>query len=472
MSMNVKRILPRLVALAVVASAAPVQGQQTAATTASNVSAGTAAPEAHGSDPEAALVAAGAYVARTADCVACHTAPGGKPFAGGLALKSGIGTIWSTNITPDRAEGIGTYTEAQFAAALRDGLRSDGAHLYPAMPYTAYRKLTDGDVRALYVYIMRGVEPVASTPPRTSLVFPFSQRWGMAFWNWAFAGEASFRSDPNASAEINRGAYLVEGPGHCGTCHTPRGLAMQEKAYDARSDAFLGGSVLDGWPVPSMRGPTAATKGFAYWSVAETVDYLGNGRNAHAAVGGEMTSVVAHSLSHLTDADLKAIAVYLKSIARPPTASAGPMRGTARDPGPVASLGTGWGDAHGPAAATANRLRSARELTRGERIYLDNCGACHFVTGQGAARVFPALDGASVVNADDPDGLIRTILGGASTPSTRRSPSVLPMPGFAARLSDDDIAELATFLRGAWTNKAKTVSPGQVASERARPEAR
>lgn len=395
---------------------------------------------------EQALIARGEYLARAGDCVACHTAPGGKPFAGGLAIESDLGKIFSTNITPDRTYGIGGYSEAQFAAALREGKRADGANLYPAMPYTAYAKLTDEDVHALYVYFMKGVQPVAQMSPATKLGFPFNQRWGLALWNFAFGTGNRFQPNPQASDEINRGAYLVEGLGHCGSCHTPRGFAMQEQGYTAASDTFLAGGELNGWAAPSLRGATGASRGFATWTVDEIVDYLGTGRNNHAAVGGEMKMVVEHSLGYLNDADLRAMAVYLRAIAAGP---AQPPSDPAR------------------ARATTAKLTAALDLDLGERLYLDNCGACHFVDGQGSPRIFPKLDGNSIVNARNPLALISTILAGAQTPSTDRSPSILPMPGYAGRLSDAEVAALASFLRRGWGNDAPAVTQAEVAKIRA-----
>jgi mono/diheme cytochrome c family protein len=405
---------------------------------------GNAAPAAPApSDP--AQVARGEYLARAGDCVACHTALGGTPFAGGLPIRSDLGTIYSTNITPDREQGIGSYTEAQFSAALREGRRADGTHLYPAMPYPSYSRLSDEDIHALYAYFMEGVAPSANRPPATELGFPFNQRWGMWAWNLVFSPSGAFQPDPKASEEVNRGAYIVEGLGHCGSCHTPRGLGMQEKAYRAGDGPYLAGADLNGWHAPSLQAAGNAARGVAGWSVEEIVDYLGTGRNSRAAVGGEMKSVVEHSLSHLNDADLRAIAVYLKTLGARPAPATTP----AADP-----------------SGTTARLTRATWLNGGERLYLDNCGACHFVNGQGAARVFPQLDGASIVNAENPTGLIHTILTGAQTPSTERAPSVLPMPGFGGRLSDQEVAELATFLRTGWTNRAPAVTAKQVAEVR------
>ncbi|WP_456309249.1 c-type cytochrome [Serratia proteamaculans] len=393
--------------------------------------AGTFASLAQADD---SLVKQGEYISRLGDCGACHTIPGKPAFSGGLAIESNLGTIYSTNITPDKAHGIGNYSEQQFSDAVRKGVLPDGTRLYPAMPYPAYAKITDADMHALYTYFMQGVKASDEQPPETDLSFPFSQRWGMRFWNWAFASDKPFQPIGGATAEVNRGAYLVESLGHCGSCHTPRGLAMNEKALDSSDSAFLSGGSLNGWDVPSLRG-------LPRWSEQETVEYLATGRNDKAAVGGEMTSVVEHSTSWMTEADLKAISAYLKFIGGNPAAPAA---------------------ANTAVSATEAKLTAAKNLTPGERLYLDNCGACHFVTGKGAPRIFPELDQATIVNAGDPTGLIHTILAGAQQPSTAKAPSTLVMPGFAGRLSDDEVAQLATFIRQGWSNKAEAVSVDQV----------
>ncbi|WP_420899336.1 c-type cytochrome [Erwinia persicina] len=379
------------------------------------------------------LVKQGEYISRLGDCGACHTVPGKPAFSGGLAIESSLGTIYSTNITPDKQHGIGDYTEQQFSDAVRKGVLPDGTRLYPAMPYPDYAKISDADMHALYAYFMQGVKPSAEQPPETDLSFPFSQRWGMRFWNWAFASDKPFQPIGGATAEVNRGAYLVESLGHCGSCHTPRGIGMNEKALDSSDSTFLSGGNLNGWEVPSLRG-------LPKWTEQETVDYLATGRNDKAAVGGEMTSVIEHSTSWMTEADLKAIAAYLKF--------------TGGQPGVPSSDRT--------VSATEAKLTAAKNLTTGERLYLDNCGACHFVTGKGAPRIFPELDQGTLVNAGDPTGLIHTILAGAQQPSTAKAPSTLVMPGFASRLSDEEVAQLATFIRQGWSNKADAVSAGQV----------
>jgi mono/diheme cytochrome c family protein len=411
-------------------------------TVAAGVSMGGAHAQGQTQDAQAALIQHGEYLARAGDCMACHSAAGRKPFSGGLAIESGLGTIYSTNITPSTRAGIGNYTEAQFADALRKGVRADGTHLYPAMPYPSYAELTDADVHALYVYFMKGVAPSDDPAPLTKLSFPFNQRWGMALWNWAFVPGRPFVAPEGSNAEVQRGAYLVEGLGHCGSCHTPRGIAMNEKAFDGSDARYLAGGSLNGWSVPPLRG-------IAKWSRADIVDYLQMGRNSKASVAGEMTSVVYNSTSHLNDADLNAIAAYLQSL------------------GGTATLSPTLSAAPSAASETAAHLTAAKDLTLGERLYLDNCSACHFVHGGGAPRVFPRLDGASVVNAKNPDALLHVMLAGAKTPSTAKAPSVLPMPGFAARLNDDEVAALATFVRSGWSNRASAVDAGEVRKVRA-----
>lgn len=386
----------------------------------------------------ASLIKKGEYLARLGDCMACHTVAGKPDYAGGLAIESDLGTIYSTNITPDKEHGIGRYTEQQFADAVRKGVLPDGTRLYPAMPYPDYAKITDEDIHALYAYFMQGVAASSVQPPETDLSFPFNQRWGMRFWNLFFTSDKPFQPIGGASEQVNRGAYIVESLGHCGSCHTPRGIGMQEKALDSSEEKFLAGGNLNGWEVPSLRG-------LPRWSQQEIVDYLETGRNDKAAVGGEMTAVVKHSSSHMTTEDLQAVAAYLKFLGGNPALQKGdePAR-----------------------LKTEAKLTAGRDLTEGERLYIDNCGACHFVSGKGAPGAFPELDQATIVNAEDPGGLIHTILVGAQLPSTAKAPSELAMPGFANRLSDEEVAKLATFIRQGWSNNASAVSEKQVSEVR------
>ncbi|WP_427003827.1 c-type cytochrome [Pantoea eucrina] len=389
-------------------------------------------------EDEAALIKQGEYLSRLGDCMACHSVAGKAAYAGGLAIESNLGTIYSTNITPDKAHGIGNYSEQQFSDAVRKGVLPDGSRLYPAMPYPDYAKISDADMHALWVYFMKGVKPSSEQPQETKLSFPFSQRWGMRFWNRAFTSDKPFQPIGGASAEVNRGAYIVESLGHCGSCHTPRGLGMNEKSLDSSDKTFLAGGSLNNWDVPSLRG-------MPHWSEREVIDYLQTGRNDKAAVGGEMKSVIEHSSSHMTDADLKAIAAYLKFLGGNPPLQAYNVQAQQQ---------------------TEAKLTAAKNLSEGERLYLDNCGACHFVTGKGAPGIFPELDQATIVNAGDPTGLIHTILVGAQQPSTAKAPSTLAMPGFGQRLSDEEVAQLATFVRQGWSNRATAVTKEQVADVR------
>ncbi|MEQ7917682.1 cytochrome c [Xanthomonas sp. WHRI 1810A] len=378
------------------------------------------------------LISKGAYLARAGDCVACHTTHDGKAFAGGRGIASPIGTIYATNITPDKDTGIGDWTYGDFERAVRRGVGHDGSALYPAMPFPSYAKVSDDDTQALYAYFMKGVEPVKQANLANGIPWPLSIRWPLAYWRTLFSPTPEQTPSPVAGTDpqLARGAYLVQGLGHCGSCHTPRALTMQEKGLTEKDPDYLTGALLNEWAVPALRG-------VGHWSQEELVDYLGSGRNDKASVAGEMTDVVANSTSHMSDEDLHAMAVYLKSLA---DGKAVPAHDAARS------------------AATAAKLTAAKDLTLGERLYLDNCGACHFVKGEGASRIFPRLDGASIINAENPTALVHMILAGAQTPSTARAPSILPMPGFAARMNDAEVAELATFLRQGWSNNAPAVS--------------
>lgn len=390
------------------------------------------------------LIKQGAYLARAGDCTACHTAAGGKPFAGGLAIQSPMGVIYSTNITPDINAGIGGYTEQQFADAVRKGVRRDGSNLYPAMPYPDYSGITDTDIHALYVYFMKGVAPVSTKAPQTSLTFPFSQRWGMKFWNFAFTSDSSYPAPAATQSDdpsIERGRYLVTTLGHCSSCHTPRGIGMQEKALNDSNPLFLSGGSLNDWTVPSLRNPDG-------WSAGDIAEYLATGRNDFASVGGEMTGVVEHSTQHLTQDDLQAIAVYLKSL-------------TAEN-----SVPDNKTNAQDVTQKTTETLSKGIALTSGQLLYLNNCEACHLTNGGGAKKIFPRLNGASIVQAANPTALITIMLKGAQTPSTAGAPSVQFMPGFSERLDNKQIAELASFVRSGWNNDAPPVTESDVAKVR------
>jgi mono/diheme cytochrome c family protein len=397
---------------------------------------------------QAALIEKGRYLADAGDCTACHTAKGGKPFAGGLPIASPIGTLYSSNITPDKASGIGNYSLEDFDRAVRHGIAANGTSLYPAMPYPAYARTSDDDMRALYAYFMQGVAPVSAQNRANDVPWPLSMRWPLAIWRKVFAPapqavafDASRYNDP----QIARGAYLVQGLGHCGSCHTPRALTLQEKALDESGEAFLaGGPVIDGWLAVNLRGNPA--DGLGNWSDDDIVATLRSARSAtHAVLGGAMGDVVLHSTQHLNDADLHAVAAYLKSL--PPTKDQ--VASFKADP------------------ATAKALAAGQEGSRGAELYVDNCAACHRTNGQGYERVFPKIAGNSSVLSQDPVSMIRLVLAGSKLPATATAPSELGMPGFAWRLSDEEVAQLLTFIRSSWGNQAPAVNAEAVTKLRA-----
>jgi alcohol dehydrogenase (quinone), cytochrome c subunit len=393
------------------------------------------------------LVEAGRYVAVLGDCAACHTAPGGQAFAGGLAVASPIGNIYSTNITPDRATGIGAYSLDDFDRAVRHGIAPSGGTLYPAMPYPSYAKLSDDDVAALHAFFMKSVAPVSAADRRTEIPWPLSLRWPLALWRKAFGpttGDGAFDAAGYKDPVIARGAYLVQGPGHCGTCHTPRAITLQEKGLDERSPTFLsGGQLIDGWVAVSLRGSVA--NGLGAMSADDIVASLRTGRiTGRAVIGQPMKNVVIHSTQGMTDADLKAIAAYLKSL---PPGPAGLVSYTAN-------------------GMTAADLKAGKENGRGAELYLDNCSACHHSDGKGEGATFPAIAGNPSALASDPSSLIRLILSGGAMPSTSTAPSNLGMPGFGWRLSDQEVAQLVTFIRQSWGNAAPATDSAAVAEIR------
>ncbi|MET0290628.1 MAG: cytochrome c [Pseudoxanthomonas sp.] len=397
---------------------------------------------------DAALIETGRYLAAAGDCTACHTAPTGASFAGGLPIASPIGTIYSTNITPDKDTGIGDYSLDDFDRAVRHGITPDGGTLYPAMPYPSYIRMTDEDVRAMYAYFMHGVPAVKAENRGTGIRWPLSMRWPLGIWRKTFAPSpdkpgfdaSPYLRDNAGDGKIARGAYLVQGAGHCGSCHTPRAATLNEKALDESGSAYLaGGQVIDGWLAVNLRGNAA--DGLGAWSEQDIVDLLRTGRTPHHAVVGQaMADVVEHSTQHLTDDDLHAIAAYLKTL---PATSSNPSSFQAD-------------------ASTAKALQAGINDSRGAELWVDSCAACHRTDGQGYARVFPSMPGNSTVLAGDPTTLVRLILSGSMMPSTRTAPSNLGMPGFAERLSDEEVAQLATFVRNGWGNKASAVDAAQV----------
>lgn len=398
----------------------------------------------------------GEYLMRAGDCVACHSVEGGKELAGGRPIVTPMGTIWSTNITPDPETGIGTWSLDDFRAAMIDGVAPGGKHLLPAMPYENFRLMKEEDIAALYDYLMHDVAPVHYQAPEPTLPFPFNQRWAIRVWNWLALQHGPGFTPAGQSELQDRGQYLVEGPGHCAACHSPRNITMAQGPVKDGDKGFLSGGVLNGWNAPDLLSDKSA---LFNWSVDETAAYLATGRNIHDTANGEMGLVVQHSLQYLTDRDNLAIASYLKGVDGSLTED-GKLRLTTGpiDPAPAYPSGEG----------TVNLLTAAEaDMDLGPRLYLENCSACHFVTGRGAPQIFPELVNNAMVTGEEKQPLISLILYGSSIPSTAKRPMKLVMQGYADRLSDEEVAKLATFVRSAWGNRASAISAEDVAKVRA-----
>jgi mono/diheme cytochrome c family protein len=382
-------------------------------------------------DPDTYIdVARGKALATVGDCIACHTAKGGTPFAGGLALQTPFGTIMTPNITPDNATGIGSWTSDDFARAMHEGRRPTGSYLYPAFPYPYYTKVTRADVDAIYAYL-RTLPPADNKVDRNTLPFPFNIRLSMIGWNMLFFKPGEFKPDPKRSAEFNRGGYLVEGLGHCGACHTPMNAFGANKA-----DRYLQGNEIDNWIAPNITNDDQA--GLGKWSVAEIVQYLQTGQARGSLAGGPMKDVIENSTSKMSDADLKAMAVYLKE------------RGAAGSAVPT------------PLPATDPQMRI------GEAIFVDTCSACHTRAGTGIEHVFPRLAGNVITEQDDPTTLVRIILTGARAASTNAFPTAPAMPSLGYRLTDSEVAAVVTYIRNSWGNAASAVTANAVKAVRER----
>jgi mono/diheme cytochrome c family protein len=386
-------------------------------------------------DPaDSGVRARGEYLAQAGNCGACHKGPDGHAMAGGQAFQTPFGRLYAANITPDPETGIGNWTLDQFRQALRKGVRPDGAHLYPVFPYSAFTKLTDEDIAALYAYL-RQVAPFRFRPPASEMSFPFSQRWLLGIWNAMFLDEGPFKPDAGQSAEWNRGAYLVNGLAHCSACHSPRNSLGAEKSSAWMSGGILVDEVLPGqlrtWSAPNL---TSGPGGLSAWSTEEIQSYLKSGANSFITSFGPMNEVI-QGTSRLSDPDLHAMAVYLKSL---------------------------------PARGEAHSASGSKEvLENGQAVYDVNCGICHQPDGKGAADSGPALAGSLIVQSTDPASLINNILYGPKMPEPApRQRGWRKMQPFYDDIGDDDIADLATYLRSAWGNSAAPVTGEQVAKQR------
>jgi alcohol dehydrogenase (quinone), cytochrome c subunit len=398
---------------------------------------------AHAAANDDPLVARGEYLAKAGDCVACHSAPKGKPFAGGLPMVTPMGKIYTTNITPDPDTGIGKWSEEDFEKALREGVAKDGHNLYPAMPYPSYAKVRDDDVKALYAYFMKGVAPVSQANRPSDIPFPLNMRWPLKFWNMVFLDKGVYRDKDGKDVAWNRGAYLIQGLGHCGSCHTPRGIAFQEKALDESGSAWLTGGVLDGWFASNLTGEQNV--GLGRWSDADLTAFLKTGANAHATAFGSMTDVINHSTQAMNDQDLAAMSAYLKSL---------PAAGGTNAPA----------YAYDPKATAALLAHPANDA--GAKVYTAYCMHCHGVDGRAFAPLLAPLAGNPNLLEKDASSLINVTLNGTQDLVIQGIPAAYPMPKYAAVLNDQQIADVLSFIRAGWNNGAPAVAAGDVAKLR------
>jgi mono/diheme cytochrome c family protein len=375
------------------------------------------------------LISKGEYLARAGDCVVCHTGPGERPFSGGLRMSTPLGDIYTTNITPDKETGIGDYSFDDFERAMRHGVAKDGHHLYPAMPYPSYAKVSKDDLRALYAFFMESVPPASRKNSPTEIRWPLNMRWPIRIWDKVFTGPQDFTPDPAHDATWNRGAYLVQGLGHCGSCHTPRGIFFQEKALNEQRAAYLSGGNLDDWFASSLRSDP--DYGLQRWSTDDIAGFLKTGHNRHATAFGTMIDAINNSTQYLSDADLTAIATYLKSL---------------------------------PANETTVEAANSPPT---DKAYIQQCAACHLADGKGHAPYIAPLAANPAVMDPDPSSLINITLNGSSRVVVEGMPDAYRMPQFRVLLNDEQIAEIVSFIRSSWGNKGGPVTADQVAKIRA-----
>jgi mono/diheme cytochrome c family protein len=382
-------------------------------------------------------IARGEYLARAADCQACHTARGGAPFAGGLAFNLPFGSIYSPNITPDKDTGIGGWTDAQFLGALHRGVDDEGQPLYPAMPYAAFTYMTDADALAIKAYLF-SLPPVRRENRANSLAFPFDQRWAMAIWSRLFNPDKRFAPRPDRSPEWNRGAYLAEAMAHCGDCHTPRTLAQ---SLDNRRK--YAGAVAAGWKAYNITAHRLS--GVGAWSDAELTEYLSTGRAAgRGTAAGPMGEAVDLSLSHLTPSDVKALVTYVRSV---------PALASPDQPEPVVH----------PAPAAPKQGVADNANPKGKRIFEGACASCHAWTGQGALTPWATLTGRRSVNDPTAVNVAQMVISGANR---RTATGASFMPAFGQAYSDDEIAAVANYVTARFGAKGSSLTAKQVAQLR------
>lgn len=384
----------------------------------------TASLSAAYAQPEYDQIERGRYIATLGDCTACHTADASKPFAGGIKLETPFGALVGANITPDRETGIGNWSFDDFQRAMSEGIGHNGKRLYGAMPFTAYTKVSRQDNQDLWAYLQT-LQPVHQQIESNQLPFPFNVRTSLIVWNWMNFDRGEFKPDNKQSAEWNRGAYLVQGLGHCGTCHTPKNILGGDKG-----DQFISGAVVENWWAPNLTADEHT--GIGKWTQQDIVDYLRSGVNRYDIASGPMADAVKHSTQYWQDADLNAVAVYLK--------------------------GTPKHSVEKPAALAADDSR----MKLGGAIYEAKCSACHAPQGQGGKNIFPQLADNPLINAPNATSLMRVVLAGSRGVDTDSRPTAPAMPSFAATLSDDQIAAVLTYVRNSWGNAAAPVEASEV----------
>jgi mono/diheme cytochrome c family protein len=383
------------------------------------------------------LVAKGEYLAHAGDCIACHTNPGGALFAGGFPMATPFGTIYSSNITPDPTTGIGSWTADQFYGAMHTGRFPDGGLIYPAMPFASYTKVTREDCDAIFAYL-RSVPPVHQPNRPNDLRFPFNNRQLILGWRTLFFQEGEYQPDRTKSAEWNRGAYLVEGLGHCSMCHTP----INALGGSSQSQAFEGGLIpMQNWYAPSLTSNKEA--GLGEWSIEEIVDLLRIGVSHRGAVYGPMAEVTYDSLQYLNDTDVRAMAVYLKSL--------------------------GQGNPLAPEVSGIPAPESSLLMSFGQTVYSTHCAICHAADGRGMPPDYPPLAGNPSIQMESSVNPIRMVLNGGFPPGTAGNPMPYGMPPFAQTLSDDEVAAVVTYIRAVWGNRGSAVSARQANELRTAP---
>lgn len=393
---------------------------------------GATAP--HPTSAQASEVARGKYLAQAGDCVSCHTVPGGASLAGGRAIPTPFGTIYTPNLTPDTATGIGNWSQDDFWNAMHNGVNADGDYLYPAFPFPSFTRVTRKDVDAIFAWL-KTVTPVHQPAAPDTLGFPYNMRSLMSIWRMLYFDAGTYEPDPHKSAEWNRGAYLVTGLGHCVACHSPRNWLGATHGASGLAGAMIPGQ---NWYAPDLG--TAEGNGLAGWTRQDVVAFLHTGRSARGIAYGPMAEVVHTSLQHLTQADVEAIATYLLDRPSAPKAYA-------------------YDKFLPPPVRRARAEHLNHYVVEGHAVYTRHCAACHGKDGQGKLDVYPSLAGNTSILAQSPVNAIRKVLLGGFAPTTKTFPRPYSMPPFIETLNDHEVALVVTYIRHAWHNRPHTDAP-------------